>query len=337
MFSRLLNSSAAFLFPSNALNESASSSQVDQQIQTELDQAAEQGMVSTRSQDSTPTGGASRPSKLLYPQVIVHETTRKSRNEEPESPAPAVTKRRRRSTKPNGEAASSSSVRKRGRPRKSVSSKFGNGNEGHAIDRNEPDQEPSTQGSGLASPQTAGKTTEQAINDDEKYKTIEMAVNKPNSNDEITETHIRARPHSGSPTRSRHGETQKRRRKNSDGITSLDGDGVDTKISGKKPEIPPVTAAKATHKRFGSEDIEEPVMVPSNGVEEREGGREDVLEDEGNSGDEAPETVTASAGFDKARASALDAAKIAARYMTSRLRTCSIDWKEADWAQARSR
>lgn len=322
MFSTILHSSAAFLFPYYVPSESASKSQVDQQIQTELQQAAEQGMVFTRSQDSTPAGGASQSSELLCPQVLVYDEKRKASNGGHESPAQAVTKRRRRSTKLNREAAPSSSASNPGRPPRSVSTKTA-----YAIDPNVSDQEPSALGSRVNPSQTPGTTTEEAINNDED-KAIEVAINKPSrtrsSDDEASVAHDRVKPHSDSATRSRKGKIQKKRTKDSDGIAAVDRNGADMRISGKKPKTLSATAATATHKRFGSEGIEEPGTVRTNGIEEREGSQEDISEDEGDSGDEAPETVTASAGFDKARASALDAAKVAARYMIPNLRTCSI-------------
>lgn len=340
MFSRFLHSSAAFLFPYNALGESASSFQVDQQIQTELGRAAEQGMVSTRSQDNTPASGASQPPKLLYPQVVVHEKKRNCGKDGEECPAQAVAKRRRSSAKSIFDAASSSSASKPGRPRRRASAKSAIGDVAHATDLNELSLEPSTQGSRPNSPQTPGITTQQTIDDGKEEKAVEVAIEKPNDalrlNDEMSETHDQVNPYSGSATRPREGKIEKKRAKASDEIAGVGRNGTDINTLGKKPETSSA-AAEATHKRFGSDDIDVLGTVPSTGIEERERIQGDLPEDEGESEDEAPETVTASAGFDKARTSALGAAKVAARYILSRLRLCSSRWKEAYCKQARSR
>lgn len=335
MFSRLLYSSSDSLSPYHAHSESSSSLHVDKQIQTELEQAAERGMVSTRSQDNTPAGAASQPSKILYPQVVVREKKRKVDTEGAESPAQAATKKRRRSAKSNRDAAPSSNARMPGRPGRSASTKAVHGDVAEAIDHNESDQKPSTQGSLSNSPQTPGMTTEQTIDDGKEGKAIEVATNIPNNtlglDDEVSEADDPAKPDAGSATRSRKGMTSKERRRDSERTARVEEDLADISMREKKPDTPLATAVKATHKRFGSEDIEVPRPFTSSGIEEREGGQEDLSEHDGESEDEAPETVTASAGFEKARTSALDAARVAARYVFSILRLCSGRWNKADW------
>ena len=78
----------------------------------------------------------------------------------------------------------------------------------------------------------------------------------------------------------------------------------------------PVKAAKVTHKRFGSEDIE----IPELHIQEAKTGmdllRDSLPDANDESEDEPPETVTASAGFEKARMATLEAAKVVARYAT---------------------
>ena len=334
MFSRFLHSSAAFVFPYKCPSESAFSRLVEQQIQTELEQAAEQGMVSTRSQDNTPATGASQPSKLLHPQVVVLEKKRKVDNGGDDSPAQTVTKRRRRSANSNGDVAPSSGAGKRGRPRKRVSENTTIGDAVHAEDHSLSDEEPSTQGSRSDPPRTPENATEQTIDYDENDKAVEVAINKPihtpSSGDEVSVAQKQVRSDSGSATRLREDKIP-RKSKDSDGAAVVNRNGADTSILEEKPETSSVTAAKATHKRFGSEDIEAPAIVPSDDIEERTGSEEDLLVDEDKSEDEAPETVTASAGFDKARTSALDAAKVAARYIFSRLHLCISTGKKADW------
>lgn len=337
MFSRIIHSSAAFFSPYNTPSESASDLQVDQQIQKELEQAAERGMVSTRSQDNTPIGDASYPSKQLYPQVVVLEKKRKADDEAKQSPAQAVTKRRRRSAKSNGNAAPSSSASKPGRPRRVASAKFTNGDAAHVIDHHDSDQEPPTQGN-RPSPQTPKTTTEQTM-DGREDEVIAVAVNNhshtPNLDDEVSEAKDLLKSSSGSAGRSRKGKIPKKEEKDEDENAGVNGNEADMSARGKKPETS--FGTKATHKRFGSEDVEVLGTVLSNGMEAKEGTHKDQLEDEGDSGDEAPETVTASAGFDRARTTALDAAKVATRYIISRLYLCSGRWKKANREQARSR
>ena len=335
MFSRLLHTSAAFLLPYIDSQKLDITFQVDEQIRSELEQAAEQGMVSTRSQDNTPTGGASHSSQELYPQVVVVDKKRKAIDGAKESPAQAVTKRRRRSAKSNGDAAPSSSARKPGRPRKRPYAETVNGDTVHAIDLNGSESEPSTQSSRSNSPQTPKNTIGQTNNDDKEDRAIKVVVDEPDHNmgfdDEVLEAYDQVKPYSDGATRSRKGKTPKKRTKDSDGIAGADGNGADISTLEKKPETYSATTAKASHKRFGSEDIEVLGTVPSAVTEGREGGREDLADDESESEDEAPETVTVSAGFDKARASTLDAAKVAARYILSRLRLYRRRGGKADW------
>lgn len=340
MSSRSLRFSNASVVSYKSPSESAISLQVEQQIRTELEQAAERGMVSTRSHDNTPAAGASLSSKRLHPQVVVNEKKRKVDNDGEDSPAHAVTKRRRKSPKMNGDAAPSSGARRPGRPRNRDSEKITTADTVHVVDHSQSDHEPSTQVTRPDPPQTPKHITEQAINYDEKEKAIEVAINKPshtpNSSDKALEAHKRVRSNSGRATTSRKARSP-RKSKDSDGTADVNGNGANMTTRGGKPETGPITAAKATHKRFDSEDIEVTATLPSTTVEQREGSQERMSEGAYGSEDEAPETVTASAGFEKARTSALDAAKVAARYIFSRLRICTRMGKHADWKQARCR
>ena len=74
----------------------------------------------------------------------------------------------------------------------------------------------------------------------------------------------------------------------------------------------PQKVVKVTHKKFGIEDIDTP--EPS-ALEEKikDVARETSSEADSDSEDGAPETVTASAGFNNARTAVLEAAKVAAR------------------------
>ncbi len=335
MFSRILHSSAAFLFPYNTSTESVSSLQVDKQIQIELEQAAEQGMVFTRSQDNTPASAPSQPSKSLYPQVVVPERKWKVNIEGEKSPAQPVKEKRRMSAKSNGDAAPDSSAHKPGRPRGRPSTKAVHGDAAYAIDHNEPDQKSSTQGSHPNPPQTPTITTEQTNDDEKETKATEAAINAHNHtlsvDDEVSEAHEKVKPDAGSVTRSRKGKTSKKRKRESEGTAGVDENGADISISGKKPGVPFATVAKATHKRFGSEDVEVSGPVTLSSIEEPERVKENQFEDDGESEDEAPDTVTAAAGFEKARTSALDAVRVAARYIFLRVRLCGARWKIADW------
>ena len=74
----------------------------------------------------------------------------------------------------------------------------------------------------------------------------------------------------------------------------------------------PQKVVKVTHKKFGIEDTHAPEPSP---LEEKVKAvaRETSSEADTNSEDEAPETVTASVGFNNAQIAVLEAAKVAAR------------------------
>ena len=261
-------------------------------------------MVFTRSQDNTPDGGAS--------QDVMLKKKRKAGDGGEEYPAQPVTKRSRRLAKSNGDTAPASSARKPGRPRK-------NGDAIHVAVLKESDQEPSSQDSLPTSPSTPAIFTDQTVDEDNEDKAIEVAMNKPNQtsgiSSEVLHAHDRIKLGAEGATRSRNGRTRDKRTTDSEGVAGVDKSGVDISAIQEDLETLSPTAAKATHRRFGSDDIEVVGMAPSTGIEERKGVREDVSEDESGSGNEAPETVTASAGFDKARTSALEAARGAAKYV----------------------
>ena len=77
-------------------------------------------------------------------------------------------------------------------------------------------------------------------------------------------------------------------------------------------EARPQKVVQATHKKFGIENVDIPEPSP---LEEKvkDVASETMSEADNNSEDEAPETVTASAGFNNARTAVLEAAKVAAR------------------------
>ena len=77
-------------------------------------------------------------------------------------------------------------------------------------------------------------------------------------------------------------------------------------------EARPQKAVKVMHKKFGIEDVDNPEPSP---LEEniKHVASETSSEADSDSEDEAPETVTASAGFNNARTAVLEAAKVAAR------------------------
>ena len=251
-------------------------------------------------------------SKLLYPQVVVPEKKRKIGNGGKESPAQPVAKKRRRSVNPNGDAAASSNKRKPGRPPRNGAANTRDGGAAHAIDHNESNQEPSSPGARPTSTSTPVVATDRTVDDDQENNSSEVAMNKPiqiqDSGNEILDAHDQVKIGAKFATR-------KKKRKVSEGIANVDKNGADSKTIGKKAEISIGTATKATHKRFGSEDIEVLETISSSGIEKRKERQEDVSEGGTESGNEAPETVSASAGFDKARISALEAARVTARYV----------------------
>ena len=308
MFSKFLHSLAVFLSSYNAFSGSEFSRQIHQQIQIELEQAAARGMVSTRSQDNTPIGGAS--------QNVLQGKKRKTDKEGEDSPAQPATKRRRGSAKSDSDAALSSSAHKRGRPRRRGSAKIANDNVTHITDHNESIQEPSLQGSPTIPARLPGINSDETL-EDEEDKAIEVAIKSSNTKDtgsQVLDAHDRMKLGAEGATRSIEGRAKKERMKDSEGSAGLHKHSANVITKSEKPTMSFITAAKPTHQRFGSEEIEVPGTISTIGIEERKERREDLSEDESVSGDEAPETVTVSAGFDKARTSALRAAKVAARY-----------------------
>ena len=309
MFSKFLHSLVVFFFSYNVSSDSGFSLQIYQQIQIDLEQAAARGMVSTRSQDNTPIGGAS--------QNVARGKKRKTGKEGEDTPAQPATKRRRGSAKLDGDAALSSSARKRGRPRRRGSAKVANDDLTHVANHNESIQEPSLQGSPTTPAPLPGINSDQTL-EDEEDKAIEMATKKPNNTEdigtEVLDAHDRVKPGAEDATRSTKGRAKKERMKDSEGIVNMHKNSANVDTESEKPTMAFTTAAKASHKRFGSEEIEVPGTISTIGIEERKEGPGESSEDESVSGDEAPETVTASAGFDKARTSALGATKVAARY-----------------------
>ena len=77
-------------------------------------------------------------------------------------------------------------------------------------------------------------------------------------------------------------------------------------------EARPQKDKKVTHKELGIEDVDTPEPAPPE-EKVRDIARETSSEADSDSEDEAPETVTASAGFNDARTAVLEAAKVAAR------------------------
>ena len=304
------------IFPNDAPDSDTTASiilQLDRQIQSELEQAAERGMVSTRSQDNTPAARLSQPSTLLNPQVVVQEKKRKVDDDDGGDPlATAVTKRRRGSADSNGDAAPSFVAGEPGRPRQSISTTEAGGDAADVGHHNGSDQESSTQGSHPTSSHTSRITTESTLDNEKNDSLTEVATNNEPKSD-VLDAQDQVKLDTGGTTESRRGRTPKKGRKDSERVAHVDENDMDSGINGNDAETAFPKAAKATHKRFGSEDVEVPKTVPSIGIEERREGREDLLEDGDESEDEAPETVTVSAGFDESRKTVLGAAKLAAR------------------------
>ena len=322
MFSRILRSSVALLFPNNNPLDSASSSQVHQQLQTELEQATEQGMVSTRNREPTPAAGVYHPSKTFYSHDVVREMKRKAEDEGEEPPAQAVTKRRRRSAEPNGHTASPSSASKPEQPPRRASAQALYGDTNSTEDKNGPEYQPLVRSNSQNFSDVLEVPVDQAIDGKKRDETIQDPIirsMKTSLNSALLDENDQSKMDVENPKRLRNGKTLKKRSKDAEGVAGVDEKKVDTSTLGEKPTRSIPKNAKATHKRFGSEDLEVPVIVPPNGDGERKGSLENISKDEGESDDEAPDTVTASAGFEKARTLAQDAAKVAARYTISRL------------------
>ena len=311
MFSKFLHYLAVFLFPYSLSGDSEFSPRIHQQIQIELEQAVARGMVSTRSQDTTPIGGAS--------QNVVRGKKRKTGEEGEDAPAQPATKRRRSSAKLDGDAALSSSAPKQGKPRRRGSAKIADDNGTHVKDHNESILGPSLQGSRTTPAPLPGIDSDPML-EDEEDKAIEGGMKKPNNTSitgsEVLDAHDQVKFSAEGATRSTKGRARKERTEDSEGVANMHKNSANVDTKSKKSTIPFTTAAKPshTHKRFGSEEPEVPGTIPTIGMEEQRESPGDLSEDESVSGDEAPEMVTASAGFDKARTSAQGAAKVAARY-----------------------
>ena len=71
-------------------------------------------------------------------------------------------------------------------------------------------------------------------------------------------------------------------------------------------------AVKITHKKFGDEDVDTPEPSPPE-EKIKDVASETSSESDNDGEDEAPDTVTALAGFNNARTAILEAAKVAAR------------------------
>ena len=314
MFLKFLPSSAASLNPYFDSSESASSFLVDHQLQTELERVAEQAMVSSRSQVKMPASDAFQPSKSLYSQTSVREKRKKVDNDGAENSAPTVAKRRRGLTKSNGDTALSCKPDRPGA--QSIITSVTN-DVARATDINESDHELFTESSRPRHSQTPEMATEQAVGDGNQDKAIERAMNKLNhslsSEDEMADAQGRGKPYVDNALESRKSKIAKGRIKGSDAIAVVDRNGSHRSIRGKASNLSSATATRATHQRFGSEDIEIPVTVPSIGVRTQEEIEENLSEDKGESEDEVPETVTASAAFEEARTLVLGAANVAAR------------------------
>ena len=317
MCSKFLHFLATFLFPLNVLRESLSVLQVDQQLQTELDQAAEKGMVSTRSHDNTPASATSKASKALYPQVLVHEKKRKIGNEIGESPAQAVSKRRRKSMTANSDETPPSAIRKRGKPRKNAAAKTTSGDTPTTINHREVYQEPSPHNSRPTSPQINGMATNgfhDVSGEDKAIKEVtDDHTKEPRS--EALDVQDQETLDTEGATRAGRGGILKKKTKSPKRDADAGENGANGNSVRDQPKTPIVTTTKAIHRRFGSEDVDVLEIASAIGIEERKGSREDLSEDESKSEDDSPEMLTASAGLDQARTLAKGQLKVATRYV----------------------
>ena len=315
MFSRLLHSTRSIFSHSKPATNLPLKLTPDQQLQTELIQALTGGMVATRSQDHTLDD--------VDVQDLVDQTplsTRSSKRkvdggEDVTSDQAASKKRKRTSSKSKDGVAATTNP---STPTEETLVKQSNRKE---ID--DGDNEPSEGGirvsktrklTGSMSIASKDPYTNRLYSDGDEGSRLSVA-------DGLQEERI---PELGAQRDDKDMipysttlQTTKRRRKPLKtqevtqgflGKVRVSEDKFSKIVNGKAPP-----AAKAIKKRFGSEDIEIPITV-SQGAKVEHVLDEVQSEASGDSEDEAPETVTASAGLEKARAKALEAAETVARY-----------------------
>jgi hypothetical protein len=305
MFSRLFHNTRSIFSPSSHPLDGPLIANPDQQLQTELAQAVEEGMVATRSQDHTLDD--------LDVQDVVDQTPlslrlkkRKVAGGEDGTPDQG-TARKRRQTETNSEnggvVATDASIHT------DEISMRQSGEDGDVDGDNEPLRRDSP-GSRATSEKLHTIQRKDDVDEEASINVTDRLQVKETPRSLAQEDDKDVIPSSASS------QTTRRRRKSSeqDATDGVLGNGTTPKDElSKSTEGNTPPAVKATKKRFGSEDIEMPITAPK--TPEVEDVVDQLSSDaSGESEDEAPETVTASAGLEKARAKAFEAAETVVRY-----------------------
>lgn len=289
MFSRFLKSTITFFSSSSTTASLGRKPEGGQQLQAELAEAAAKTMVSTRSQDHVLPGNDVQGDLVVRSQPVLNKK-RKEDQSPGITPNKTATKRRRKESVT--EAITTETI-----------VTVDDGANGHDIpsstrsaqlsfDLSQPQSDEATEQVVLSSNNTASKSQSSSG----KFSHIAIAINSTNGSTPND---------TGKP--SSKGKVPKKRRKSQD-----------SNLADELPASEPASnAPKATHKRFGSEDLIPPstnTEAPSAATPTKPNNEaENDAESDAESSDEAPETVTASAGLDQARAASSEAAKAVKR------------------------
>lgn len=115
------------------------------------------------------------------------------------------------------------------------------------------------------------------------------------------------------PMTSENGRNHKKQRSSKEAKTAVTSTPEDPRLEGGN--VKPVNAPQATHKRFGSEDVGAPEPQLVDKSHQTELVEEIATDNADESENEAPDTVTAAAGYDQVRIAAAEAARVAERYV----------------------
>lgn len=312
MFSRLLHNTRSILSQSKLTTNLPLKSTPDQQLQTELIQALEGGMVATRSQDHT-LDDVDVQDLVDQTPLSTRSKKRKVDGGEDVTLDQAASKKRKRTSSKDGVAATTnpSTPAEDTSVKRSIRKRIDDG-----------DNEPFQGGIGVS--KTKKLTGSASIASKDPYKNrlygdvdegSRLSVADGLQEERMPELGAQRDDKDVIPYSTTLQPTKRRKPPKTQEVTQgflgkmgVSKDKFSKIVNGKAPP-----AVKATKKRFGSEDIEIPITV-SQGAKVEHVVDEVQSEARGDSEDEAPETVTASAGLEKARAKALEAAETVARY-----------------------
>lgn len=299
------------------LRDTPLSPQPDQQLQAELEQAAEVGMVATRSQDHTLDGIEVQDIIENGPPSIGTVTKRKNGYGEDSTPTKSADNKRRRISK--------SKVNEASKPIAAEPSEMNSKKQNRKASKRRTRESTPGEGTTLRDLTTASIPPPTASLAPKKRRSEILAGQEVMTSVviKLKESTTSENPaHEGSEKVARNpmaSQTTKRRKKpreDGEAKNRLPKKTMEVNKIRKaavpdptKTKSPAAKATKATHKRFGSEEIEVPEPQPQ--VKEGNGEEDRSLEE---SEDEAPETTTVSAEKEKAGMAAVETENAAARY-----------------------